>query len=238
MPDTTDLYSTFRNVSGVARFFGYLGRHGKRLNNLSEVTIYGHLQNQLGWNLRKQKAFERDLLAGKVELMSTPRVVVRDTAPDAPLANPTTQATAATSTGGSLAVGFYKFAYTIVTTWGESTVGTTLSAALQIPDATNDRAVITVPAPNSITGAASINIYSTAMAASSGAVDATTLRKVGNVTGATTTLNLDTLPSIGPSNPAPPTENTTEGPEMHGLKVTDGTFGVVDPSWGRYVSGS
>lgn len=235
MPDTSDLYTTVKNKAGVSRTFGYLGRHGRTLDANETLTIYGNLQDQPGWNKRKQQSYERDLLAGRIELLNTPRVVLKDTAPDAAIANPTVQATAATSTGGSLAVGYYKFAYTFVSAWGESTVGTSLSAALQIPDATNDRAVITTPAPNGTTNATAINIYSTAMAASGGAVDATTLRKVGQITGATTTFNLDTLPAVDADHPAPPTSNTTDAAEVMGLKLTDNTLGTVDPSWGRYT---
>lgn len=235
MADTLDLYTTLKNIGSAERFFGYVGRHGKRLAAAATVTVFGHLSAQLGWNRRKQQALERDLLASKITILSTPRPIIKDTAADAPLANPSVAATLATSTGGSLAVGYYKATYTFVSLWGETTVGTSLSAEIQVPDATNDRIVVTTPAPNSVTNCTAINIYLSAMAAGTGTVDATTMRKVGQITGATTTLNVDTLPAIGPSNPQPPSANTTEAPQMHGLKITDATLGIIDPSWGKFV---
>ena len=239
MPAVTDLYTTIKNTSGATRKFGFIPPHGKELTSGQEYTVFGNFVDHLmaggRLSMRKKAAVEAALNSGAMELLATPRVILKDTAQQAALANPTVQTTAATSTGGSLATGYYKFAYTFVSTWGESTVGTSLSAALQIPDATNDRAVITVPAADSVTNCTAVNVYATAMAASSGAVDATTLRKVGQVTGATTSLNLDTLPAVGPSNPAPPSSNTTKGPTMVGIKSTNGTLGYVDVSTGRYT---
>lgn len=232
MPDTTDLYTTVKNTSGATRFFGYLGRRGRRLAAAATFSFYGQ---PVFKNVRQQEAFERDLLAGDISLVNTPRVILKDTSPDAPIATPSTQATAATTTGGSLAVGFYKFAYTCVNTWGETTVGTTLSAALEIPDATDDAAVITVPNPATITNCVSINVYATAMAASGGAVSAATLRKVGSVASGSTTLTLNSLPALDVSHPAPPTSNTTDAASAMALKLTDNTLGTADLSWGRFT---
>ena len=236
MPDTTDLYTTVKNISGASRFFAYLGKHGRTLADDATYSVYGGMVESFKGNDIKRAAFERDLLAGYLAVVKTPLPILQDTAVDAACANPTVQATAATSTGGSLAVGYYKFAYTFVNTWGESTVGTSLSAALSIPDATNDRAVITVPDPAGVTSCVSINVYATAMAATGGDVDAATLRKVGSVAAAATTLNLDTLPAVGPSNPAPPTANTTDAADCRGVKLTDNALTTVDPSWGRLTS--
>src|SRR5262245_60543548 len=133
MPTTADLYTTVKNTSGVTKYFAFIGRHGKRLTANATATIFGHIQSTLGFNLRKKKALENALLNDKLEVMSTPLPIVVDTAPDAQLVNPTVQATNATSTGGSLATGFYKSAYTVVNAWGETTVGTTLSAQIQVP---------------------------------------------------------------------------------------------------------
>src|SRR4051812_32588673 len=105
MADTSDLYTTLLNLSGVSRYFGYVGRHGKRLTSGAQVTVFGALCAQPGWNRRKQLALERDLLAGKITILSTPRAIIRDTAPQAPLANPSVQATGASGNGGTLAVG-------------------------------------------------------------------------------------------------------------------------------------
>jgi hypothetical protein len=237
MADTSDLYTTVLNLSGVERFFGYLGRHGKKVPADGQVTVFGNLNSQPGWSLRKQQALERDLLASppKVTILSTPRPIIQDAAPDAPLANPTIAATGASANGGTLAVGYYKFAYTFVSLWGETTKGTSLSAAVQSADASNDRITVTTPAPNSVSNCTAINIYATAMAASSGAVDATTLRKVGQITGGTTTFNVDSIPAIDGTHPHPPATNTTEAPVMQGVGVSDAALGIVDPSWGRYV---
>lgn len=235
MATTNDLYTTVKNTSGASRFFGYLGDHGKTLANNGTTTVFGDLQTLIGNDARKKAALEADLLAGNLTLISTPRTVLYDASADAIINNPTVQATNAASTGGSLATGFYKSAYTFVSAWGETTVGTSLSAAHEVEDATNDRMVVTVPAPNGVTNCTAVNVYVTAMAASAGAVSAATLRKVGQVTGADTTLNVDTLPAVGPSNPAPPSTNTTEAHSVRAVDVDDNTLGTVDPSWGSYT---
>jgi hypothetical protein len=161
MATTADLYTTLKNISGASRFFGYIGRHGKTLASNAEVTVFGSVIHAFGYNRRKQESLERDLLAGKVTILQTPRPIIRDTAPDAALANPTTQATGASANGGTLAVGYYKFAYTLVSAWGETTVGTTLSAAVQSADASNDRITVTTPAPNSVTNCTAMSAYAT-----------------------------------------------------------------------------
>ncbi len=235
MATTADLYTTLKNISGASRFFGYIGRHGKTLASNAEVTVFGSVIHAFGYNKRKQESLERDLLAGKVTILQTPRPILRDTAPDAALANPSIQTTGASTNGGTLAVGYYKFAYTFVSAWGETTVGSSLSAAVQSADASNDRITVTTPAPNSVTNCTAINVYATAMAASGGAVDATTLRKVGQITGATTTFNVDSIPTLGVSYPAPPSTNTTEAAVSRGVTVADNTLGTADPSWGNYV---
>lgn len=235
MTTTLDLYTTVKNIGSSSRFFGYVGRHGRRLAAAASLTVFGDLCAQPGWNRRKQLALERDLLAGRLTILNTPRPIIKDSAPDAAVANPTVQTTGASANGGTLAVGYYKFAYTFVTLWGETTVGTSLSAAVQSADASNDRITATVPAPNSVTNVTAINVYATAVAVSSGAVDATTLRKVGQITGATTTFNVDSIPAVDGTHPAPPATNNSQAPQMQGVAVSDATLGIVDPSWGRYA---
>lgn len=239
MPDTSTLYTTVKNPTAGAITYGYLGPHGKRILAGATYTFLGDIDVQVkqghGHRGRRWKALERDLLANRIEIVSTPSPIFANATPDAAIVNPTTQASNATSTGGSLAVGYYKTAYTFVNQWGETTKGTSLSAAIQVPDSTNDRVVVTVPDPAGVTNAVSVNVYMTAMAASSGAVDATTLRKVGSVASGSTTLNVDTLPAIDGTHPIPPTTNTSKAPTSFVLGITDGTLGTADPSWGRYT---
>lgn len=80
MPNTTtDLYTTVKNVSGGARVFGFLGTHGKRLNNNETYSVRGDLVGALGANrsTRKFAALERALVAGDIEILKSPSVYLR-----------------------------------------------------------------------------------------------------------------------------------------------------------------
>lgn len=233
MPDTTDLYTVVKNTSGKSLYFGFLGPRGQTLAADATYTVFGNLQDSRNWNRRKQLGLEKALEKGLITIIKSPVPIIADTSPTAPLANPVTMATNTTTTGGDLPLGYYKTAYTIVNTWGETTIGSSLSAAIQVANTTNDRIVVTTPSPNSITGATAINIYITAPAATAAGVDPATLRKVGTITGATTTFNIDNVPAVSPTNPLVPQVNTTGGPSSHGLTVTAGMVDVKDPSWGR-----
>ena len=77
MPNTTaDLYTTVKNVSGAERVFGFLSKHGKRLDNNATYTVPGDLVGALGAqrSQRQFKALERALLAGDLEIVKSPSV--------------------------------------------------------------------------------------------------------------------------------------------------------------------
>lgn len=76
MPNTTDLYTTVKNVSGVKRVFGFLGEHGRELENNATYTVPGDLVTKLGAQRpqRKFQALERALLAGHLEIVKSPSV--------------------------------------------------------------------------------------------------------------------------------------------------------------------
>jgi len=81
--NTECLYTTVKNVSGVAKAFGFLGAHGKRLNAGETVTIPGDLVSALGgggkWSQRRFKALERSLDSlGFLQIVSTPAVHLYD----------------------------------------------------------------------------------------------------------------------------------------------------------------
>ena len=78
MPSTADLYTTVVNTSGKTLTFSYLGKHGKTLAANGQMTVWGHIQHSLGHGeigIRKRKALERDILAGKLEIKTTPKSV-------------------------------------------------------------------------------------------------------------------------------------------------------------------
>jgi hypothetical protein len=69
-PDITTplacLYSTVRNISGVPMAFGFLGKHGKRLEAGEQYTVPGNIADQLaagrsGPTKRNFEALERAL---------------------------------------------------------------------------------------------------------------------------------------------------------------------------------
>jgi hypothetical protein len=76
MANTTDLYTTVKNVSGVTRVFGFLGEHGRELENNATYTVPGDLVTKLGTQRSKRKfqALERALLAGHLEIVKSPSV--------------------------------------------------------------------------------------------------------------------------------------------------------------------
>lgn len=78
----TGLYTTVKNVSGAARTFGFLGAHGKRLENNETYTVPGDLVATLGnagrGGQRKFKSLEKALEAGDLEIVSSPAVYLTD----------------------------------------------------------------------------------------------------------------------------------------------------------------
>lgn len=229
---TSDLYTTVRNVSGVEMTFSYLGKHGKKLSANGSMTVFGHIQHSFGHGeqaVRKARALERDLLNGRLEILSTPRPILRDADPDPAVANPTTQATVAATGGGAsgglLAAGKYKVAYTFVNEWGETTVGSSASAEFTVSAGNVPR--VTLPSLPSF--ADSMNVYVTATGVSS--ADVTTLRLYQSDVEAGTLDLSGALPTLDDDNPAPPTSNTTIGREPRALASTGNELGTVDPSW-------
>lgn len=75
------LYTTVKNVSGAARVFGFLGKHGKRLANNETYTVPGDLVAELGAgrSLREFKALEKALEVGDIVITNSPAVYVTDT---------------------------------------------------------------------------------------------------------------------------------------------------------------
>jgi len=79
MPNTTtDLYTTVKNVSGVTQTFGFLGKHGKRLDNNETYSVRGDLVGALGAerSTRRFTALERALVNGALTIVKSPSVYV------------------------------------------------------------------------------------------------------------------------------------------------------------------
>lgn len=78
--NTTSLYTTVKNTSGVAKVFGFLGERGKRLAVDESYTQRGNLISKLGAQTSKRRfqALERSLEEGRLEIISTPGVHVYD----------------------------------------------------------------------------------------------------------------------------------------------------------------
>ncbi|NDD54197.1 hypothetical protein EBZ39_10040 [bacterium] len=81
------LYTTVKNTSGAARVFGFLGAHGKRLENNETYTVPGDLVAALGANAsykggrgsqRPFKALEKALEQGTLVITKSPAVYLTD----------------------------------------------------------------------------------------------------------------------------------------------------------------
>lgn len=74
--NTTDLYTTVKNISGSEKVFGFLGKHGKRLADEETFTVPGDLVGALGAerSQRRFKSLERALLDGAIEITKSPSV--------------------------------------------------------------------------------------------------------------------------------------------------------------------
>lgn len=76
------LYTTVKNTSGVAKVFGFLGAHGKRLANNGTYTVPGDLVATLGnggrGGQRKFKALENALENGDLVIVSSPAVYLSE----------------------------------------------------------------------------------------------------------------------------------------------------------------
>ena len=90
--DTSCLYSTVKNTSGVPKFFGFLPPHGRTLAANQEFTVFGDIRHQVGTNQggersvqrRSLVAFENALNAGHLEIVNTPSPVLQDTVTNDP----------------------------------------------------------------------------------------------------------------------------------------------------------
>lgn len=78
-PVTTGLYTTVKNTSGATKVFGFLGTHGKRLENDETYTVPGDLVSKLGGqrSQRKFKALESALTGGDLKIVSSPAVYLK-----------------------------------------------------------------------------------------------------------------------------------------------------------------
>jgi hypothetical protein len=73
------LYTEVRNVSGVTRTFGFLGRRGARLANDEAYSVPGDLVAALAaGNMRKFKALERAAERGDLLITKSPAVYLTD----------------------------------------------------------------------------------------------------------------------------------------------------------------
>jgi hypothetical protein len=73
---TIDLYTTVKNVSGKTLTFGFLGAHGKTLDNNETYTVPGDLVTKLG-SKRSQRSFqalERALTENLLDIVKSPSV--------------------------------------------------------------------------------------------------------------------------------------------------------------------
>lgn len=89
-PSAEELYTTIENISGVERFYGFLGPRGMRLAAGEVVTIPGDLISSLGHMAQyngKRRAFdamERALKAGDLQINSRPAPVLYDSEDELP----------------------------------------------------------------------------------------------------------------------------------------------------------
>ena len=74
------LYTTVKNTSGKARVFGFLGTHGKRLENNATYTVRGDLVASLGGkkSSRGFSALEFALEEGHLTITASPAVYLSD----------------------------------------------------------------------------------------------------------------------------------------------------------------
>jgi len=233
MADTSDLYTQVKNTSGAARFYGYIRRHGTKLAANATVTIFGGVSSQPGWNDRKQASFEADLLSGAITILKTPKTIQADTAPATALTNPSTTATVNVTgggaSGGALAAGHYRVAYTFYNKWGQTLAGG-ISADFNV-GATNIPRVTLPAIPGGATG---IKVYlsNVSVGATASSVALAYFDKI--TTGTTLDLNSASWNeggSVFASAPTVPTANTTAGHVPRVLSTSNDVVGTTDPSW-------
>jgi len=90
--DTSCLYSTVKNISGISKIFGFLPPHGRTLGVDEEFTVFGDVRQGLGGNRgsdrsvarRDNTAFEAAIESGDLEILSTPSPILQDIATELP----------------------------------------------------------------------------------------------------------------------------------------------------------
>ena len=82
MADSTDLFTTVKNTSGVSKVFSFLPWNGKRLAADEEYTFVGGIVEGLAANpsftLRKTAALARALVSGDLTIVNTPAPILYD----------------------------------------------------------------------------------------------------------------------------------------------------------------
>lgn len=164
MSDTSMLYTTVKNLLGVDHVFGYLPPHGKKVLANNAFSVPGNLiERVLGnrclgnYNRRGWKSLERDLLQGRLAIEKTPPPIFFDASAPTGLSNPS-GAIAFGTVGGTTwtgTTGNYFFAYTYLNAYGETSIGSTRSAAQTLTNGTTKEQV-NIPAQ---AGATSANLY-------------------------------------------------------------------------------
>lgn len=81
--DTTCMFSTVRNISGITMNFPFLPPHGKSLTNNQEYTIFGNVLESLSrsndrFGLRDQNGFLDALRKDWLEIRNTPAPIMFD----------------------------------------------------------------------------------------------------------------------------------------------------------------
>jgi len=81
--DTTCLYSSVKNTSGVRKRFGFLPPHGRELAADEEFTVYGDVREavikdeRVGCR-RHIVAFEAAMARGDIQILNTPSPILLD----------------------------------------------------------------------------------------------------------------------------------------------------------------
>lgn len=95
----TAFYTTVVNTSGKTRSFGFLGKHGVRLDKYEQYTVPGELPSLLANAPRKLKGLERAITSKALAIISTPAALVYDAT------NKRTKAVVGVDSAGNTVVG-------------------------------------------------------------------------------------------------------------------------------------
>lgn len=82
--DLSCLYSTVKNTSGQAKFFGFLPPHGKKLAAAEEYSVFGSIleavvRHHRATDRRQQQGLAQALNNGDITLVKTPAPFLQDT---------------------------------------------------------------------------------------------------------------------------------------------------------------